>query len=380
MSPTNGFESERMMAEIEAFLRTGEAPPAAPEPQPVRVSPPLPTRPFDLDEVEFFSDRPADPGRRPQGRGLRGGPAGPAARARHLRSLASGRLASGRLASGRGVPGRRGGSRLPGRYRPPAEPPRWTALRVFVVATLLLGLMVLTVIWSNHASSTNPDGADRASTAPAGPGYAFVRVDKTNRPFRWNPCQAIHYRTDLASAPVWAATDLQTAVEQISVATGILFVDDGDSGAAPTDPSALGTAAQPAPVVVDWATRARADQLGIAQDGPGTEGLARTRPVASVDEMTGHGVFVTGSVVIDPKAASLPAGFVTGGLGVLLVQQLAHLVGLGYTDAPGQVMNPGVLTSRVTVLGAGDRAGLTRLGTASGCLTPPAGGTLEPSM
>ena len=364
MSPTNGSESERMMAQIEAFLRTGEAPPAAPEPEPepVRVSPPRPaTRPFDLDEVEFFPERPAGPGRWSQSRG----PVGPAARARHLRSLAS---------------GRGGGTRLPGRHRAPAEPPRWTALRVFVVATLLLGLMVLPVIWSNHASSTNPDGADRASTAPAGPGYAFVRVDKTNRPFRWNPCQAIHYETNLASAPMWAATDLQTAVEQISVVTGIRFVDDGDSGAAPTDPSALGTAAQPGPVVVDWATRAQADQLGIGQDGPGTEGLARTRPVASVDEMTGRGVFVTGSVVVDPTAASLPAGFVTGGLGVLLVQQLAHLVGLGYTDAPGQVMNPDVLTSQVTALGAGDRAGLTRLGTASGCLTPPAGGSLEPSM
>ena len=359
MSPTNGSESERMMAEIEAFLRTGEGPPAAPEPEPVRVSPLPPTRPFDLDEVEFFSERPAAgaPGRRPG--------AGPAPGSRHLLGWASGRS---------------GGPRTPGRHRAPAEPPRWTPLRVFVVATLLIGLMVLPVIWSNHASSVNPDGVDRASAAPAGPDYSFVRVDKTNQPFRWNPCQAVHYRTNLASAPYWAATDLQGAVEQVSVATGILFVDDGDSGAAPTDPSLLGSAAQPGPVVIDWATRAQSAQLGIGQDGPGTEALARTRPVASVDEMTGHGVYVTGSVVIDPAAASLPSGFVPGGLGVLLVQQVAHLMGLGYTDAPGQVMNPAVLTSRVTALGAGDRTGLGRLGTASGCLQPPAGGSLEPSM
>lgn len=91
-------------------------------------------------------------------------------------------------------------------------------------------------------------------------------------------------------------------------------------------------------------------------------------------------VYVTGSVVISSAASALPAGFVPGGAGVLLLHQLGRLIGLGDIQSSAEIMNPGVLSTKVTALGPGDRAGLKRLGTESGCLEPPANGTLEPVL
>jgi hypothetical protein len=91
-------------------------------------------------------------------------------------------------------------------------------------------------------------------------------------------------------------------------------------------------------------------------------------------------VYVTGSVVVSSAASQLPGGFVPGGAGVLLLHELGRLMGLGELPDPAQVMNPSVLSTKTTGLGTGDRAGLKRLGLGSGCLKPPANGSLQPVL
>jgi hypothetical protein len=103
-------------------------------------------------------------------------------------------------------------------------------------------------------------------------------------------------------------------------------------------------------------------------------------PVVSDDQLPGHMVYVTGSVVISSAASGLPGGFVPGGDGILLLHQLGRLVGLADIADPAQVMNPDVLATQLTGLGPGDRAGLKRLGAESGCLSLPANGSLQPVL
>lgn len=336
MGPTNGSDSERMMAEIEAFLRTGEAPPPAPEPvtePPERGHPPKPR-----------VQRPAR--RHPL-------------RPRWLKLPSS------------APPGRAA----------PAEPPRWTALRVVIVVALVAGLLVLPALYTRDSSKpTSNVGSDRASAAPAGSGYRFLRLNRSGTPLRWNPCAPIYYQTDLSSAPPYAAHTLQLAIEKISAATGISFVDDGPTKASPGAAPKLGPDGQVGPVEIAWAGGAKPSSAKSTTTGgePVADSVAQGVPVAAVDQSTGHGLYVTGTVVIGSSAAHLRDGFVPGGLGVLLLHELGHLVGLANVDDASQIMNPGVLATSTVSFGAGDLAGLKRLGVSSGCLVAPTNPSLVP--
>lgn len=383
MGPMRGSDAERMMAEIEAFLRTGEAPPAAPEP-----GPEAPVGPF----------RAFPPGDHPAG-------SDPLLEARRARAQRSSRWPwMSRLSRGsrygrlsrlnpirHGLPlGRPGGVVLMGReWRLrrrirrrgglPPEPPKWTVLRAVIVVAVLGLLLALPSLLPGR-SSGGSGGADHASAAPAGPGYSFLRVNRSGTPVRWNPCSPIYYVTNLSAAPAYASAELRSAVAQISRATGILFVDRGSTTAFPSGGGDISAGGQAGPVVIAWADSAQTSKIGFPAGATGADALARTEPIAAVNQTTGHGVYVTGTVLIGAGADQLPQGFAPGGLGVLLLHEFGHLVGLGNVATPGQVMNANVLKTPTAKLGPGDLAGLTRLGTASGCESVPSGSTFEPTL
>lgn len=298
-----------------------------------------------------------------------------------------------------------------------------------MIVGVLVALLLVPVLWKKSTTGGSADGADHATAAPAGPGYLFLLVNRSGTPVRWNPCQPISYQLDLAGAPSWAQTDIGDAISSISTATGITFVPDGSTDQFPSGQVPAGsTADNPAPVVIAWATADQSRQLnlavpasagggsgasgtssggassggassggtagggGAAAAGSGTasggaassavaapavDSFARTLPVVARDEATDQGIYVTGSIIIGAGAADLPEGFGPGGAGVLLLHQLGRLVGLGDVSDPSQVMDTGVLSTRVTALGAGDLAGLKRLGRESGCLKTPANPSLH---
>jgi len=190
-------------------------------------------------------------------------------------------------------------------------------------------------------------------------------------PRRWNPCSTIHYVTELGAAPAYAPDDLQAALVQVSAATGLHFVDDGTTTVWPGTGSEFDSAGHPKPVVIAWATPEQSAHLGTLPGEVAGSELGRAGPGSLVDPVTGHGVYVTGMVVIDSRAAALPPGFGPGALGVVLLYELGHLVGLGHVSDPTQVMNPDLVPSKDGTYGAGDLAGLARLGAASRCLRVP---------
>lgn len=360
------------MAEIEAYLRTGEAPPPAPEPASPST---LSTRPYDAGSPDEGSGGRSLPGRARSG-GVRGG-------RRSRRGHHRGDRPWQGLTFSSGSPW----ARLRRRDAPaPPELPSWTPTRIVLVVAFLLGLLLIPVMWPQHHGGTGTaDGADQASRAPAGPGYAFLRVNPTGTPVRWNPCSPIPYQLDLAAAPSWAQTDIANAVARISQATGIAFDYQGTTNQMPTGQIPRGAGAAESPVVIAWASPQQSRSANLPVDlAPGSasgaadaDSLARTVLLASADQATGRSVYVSGSVVISAAAGHLPAGFVPGGDGVLLLHELGRLLGLNDVPASGEVMSPQVLSSPVTDFGSGDRAGLERLGMSSGCLNTPANGTLE---
>lgn len=367
----NGPESERMIAEIETFLRTGEAPPAAPEPtRAVGVV----RRPAETGEPEVPPE------------------------ILTRRQLVWARVA-GRFKLRVGIPARFR-RRPSGSYRGSldggtrrgddqwADRPKWTPARVVVISTLLLALLVVPSVLSRRGSSPDTNSGDRASPAPAGPGYTFLNANRSGTPVRWDPCTPIQYRTDLTGAPPYAAQDLAAGLRQVSAATGISFVNDGSTSVFPSGPATSGSAApssagptttgQQAPVVIAWATPAETSTLPTLPAGAAPNGLGRATPVEMVDPKSGYAVYVTGTVIIEAGADKLPSGFGPGGVGNVILHELGQLMGLGPIDDPGEIMNPTVVPTMSGAFGRGDLAGLHRLGAGSGCLKPPVNGVLEP--
>lgn len=393
------------MAQIEAFLRTGEAPPPAPEPGPVRRATPAVADPFQpfgpdaldaLDPVDPWDPPAAWPGSGSRARGGMVGRSGGlipvrlrVAWARLQAWSAQGIAAETRRRSARGAPGRarparrgtggRGGSARGARRV--GQPPSWTPARAVLVTGVLVLMLILPYALARQVSSSSisSGGTDRASAAPAGPGYAFLRVNPSGTPVRWNPCEPIYYQLDLAAAPSWAQGDIVRAIAQISGATGIQFVYSGPTGVFPNQSIPIGLGTAQSPVVIAWATTAQSAGAHLAMDVtqavgafPGTtDALARTVPVMAKDPSSGRMVYVSGTMVISSGASSLPAGFGPGADGVLLLHELGRLVGLGEVSDPSEVMSPQAVSDGITGLGSGDRTGLRRLGHGSGCLSVP---------
>ena len=154
--------------------------------------------------------------------------------------------------------------------------------------------------------------------------------------------------------------DLTTALQLLATATGLKFVNDGTTTVIPSTRYGADASGHPKPVVIAWATPAQTDGLGVTFSGPlQPHELGRGGASARVDPFTGHGVHVSGSVVIDAQASAiLKPGFGPGGVGVLLLHELGHLVGLGHVNDPTQIMNPVLVPTKTGAYGAGDLAGL----------------------
>jgi hypothetical protein len=265
--------------------------------------------------------------------------------------------------------------RKPARLRRPRLRPwlrrTWARNGVRVVVVVAVGAAAVLAV--RHRQAAQADGPDHASTAAAGPGYSFLRTNPSGSPVRWNPCAPVHYRTNLAEAPPNAPADLYEALARVAGATGIRFVNDGTTTVIPDHHYEQQEALHRDPVVIAWATPAETDILGQPIPLPlGEHELGVGGPSALIDSVTGHGVYVSGTVVIDSAAsAGLAPGFGPQSLGALLMHELGHLVGLGHTLDTDDIMNPVQQPTKDGTWGPGDLAGLSRLGTGSGCLRVP---------
>ncbi|GAC1587807.1 MAG: hypothetical protein NVS3B21_03020 [Acidimicrobiales bacterium] len=210
-----------------------------------------------------------------------------------------------------------------------------------------------------------------ASSVPTGNtnAFSYLVANADGSPARFNPCAAIHYVTNLGAAPAGAAAMVSGALDRISTASGMSFVNDGptteipNSGRPAVQPTRYGNSW--APVVIAWAHTSQSDLL----PGGNTIGEGGSSWVSQ----GGPKIFVTGEVVIDADStANLPVSFGSGStLGELVLHELGHVMGLGHSSDPNQLMYPSLVPVPVAAYGAGDLNGLTHLGRPAGCLTTP---------
>ena len=195
--------------------------------------------------------------------------------------------------------------------------------------------------------------------------FSFIQTNADGTPVRWNPCNPIHYVTNLSGAPAGASGAVASAFALVSAATGMTFVNDGATGEVPSpdrqavQPDVYGN--QWAPVLVAWSAPGASSLL------PGGSVIGEGGAMW-VQSQSGAKVFVTGQAVFDSNATTRLGQILA--LGRLVMHEIGHVMGLGHTTDPTQVMFATALPGSNSY-GPGDRAGLSRLGRQAGCIDAP---------
>ena len=244
---------------------------------------------------------------------------------------------------------------------PPRRRPPWL---VVIVAGLVAAMLVAQV----GAATWFADRPDFEGE------YAFIG-GSVDAPYRWNPCQPIHYEVNLDHASSGALDDVHEAVRRVSEATGIEFVEDGTTsrtvdsqmgrsfrGRMPGEPHYL-------PVLIEWVPHRHFDELSDAR-----RAAAFGFPYRGSGELAT--TYVSGAVAMD-AGERVPSGFAGRySRGVIVMHELGHVMGLAHVGSPYEIMwSPE--TSEIThpdlwqtTWGPGDLEGLRALGRGAGCLPP----------
>jgi hypothetical protein len=247
----------------------------------------------------------------------------------------------------------------------PSAPPH-RRRRLWLGCLLLLAVPATTVAFASSRVEPPPALHAVEDPAPASAGWGPSHVDDAGRIARWDPCTPIRFVVSSPWMPQHGRRDLVEALRRLSLASGLVFEDGGDTDELPSRGRA---AYQPerygdrwAPLLVGWVPPAATD-LGL---GGGVQGVSLS--VAVPGEQGGH--LVSGQVALN-AGNRLPSGFGPAATeGEVLLHELAHAVGLGHVLDPTQVMYVQT-TNNESEYGAGDRAGLAAVGAAAGCHPAP---------
>jgi hypothetical protein len=201
----------------------------------------------------------------------------------------------------------------------------------------------------------------RPETPPgASDSYQFLATNNDGTPVGYSPCRPLHYVVNTELEPEGAERLVEDAINTMSRATGIAFINDGPTTEAPSQSRAPYQkdvyGERWAPLLIAWTTPEEAPQL----KGPviGTGG--------STHFSFGDGPksFVTGSLELDaPQITedlrrSSGADYATA----VILHELGHVLGLEHVDDPVQLMYPEIGTP--DGLADGDLNGLHELGRA----------------
>lgn len=244
--------------------------------------------------------------------------------------------------------------------------------------TVPTGFFVSHDVYVQVRATSTSAAADSTSKAlvvlpnypPLGRASSWTNLAKGYRS-RWNPCgPALTWRINTTGAKAGALADAKAAFVRLHQATGLNFRYLGKTTAIP------GNGRRPIPrgtnIVVSWARPAQTTW-------PLTKDVAaRGGPITSRWGRDGYGRVaqaLTGGVVVDAtKQGKYATGFKNGDTrGALLLHELGHVMGLGHTSGGGQLMQPTLNPKNPARYGAGDLAGLARVGIESGCITPLSG-------
>ncbi|MEV8510355.1 hypothetical protein AB0368_36760 [Actinoplanes sp. NPDC051475] len=222
---------------------------------------------------------------------------------------------------------------------------------------LLAAALSVPMLWQ-------PGTAHPAGNADA---YAFLsRRSGHHLIARWNPCEEINYRVNLARAPRGSLVQVETAVARIARATGLRFSYAGTTGVVPG--RTPGDYPPDTQLIIAWAVP--------GEGNPSLSGGADVAGVGGATYLPGRTESGEDALIIDRGMVLLDAtssGAGGAATGRLLLHELGHAVGLAHPliDGPNEIMYP-LLTAGAADWGAGDLAGLHAVGASGGCLQPSA--------
>jgi hypothetical protein len=245
-----------------------------------------------------------------------------------------------------------------------APAPVAAAPRTFAVLSDADALWVPT---PTKVAALAPAPAPAALVSTSSAQYRFSSL-LDGSPVRWDPCTAIHWRSNTARGPVGGLDVLKAAVAKIGALTGTTWVYDGATTTAPSTaylPKTPTTANKP--VLLGWTDGTSSDLLA----GKPAQVLGMTRTVwFGTDDGQGHRAAATRAAVVAlDRTDRLP---LRGAMSwsTTALHELGHVMGLDHPSDSRQLM-ASTLPAGATDLQAGDKAGLARIGRAAGCVTIP---------
>ncbi|HEU0104057.1 MAG TPA: matrixin family metalloprotease [Mycobacteriales bacterium] len=193
----------------------------------------------------------------------------------------------------------------------------------------------------------------------AGTSYAFL-AGGSSAPVAWNACRPMHVVVRPDGAPPGSREQIVAALAELSAATGLQVVDDGDTDEAPAgeragyQPARYGK--QWAPVLIAWSDPAQSPEL--AGHVAGFAGPIGYQPAGRRER------WVSGTLVLDgPQLADRGSpSAARGSLRTVVLHELGHIAGLAHVDDPTQLMNPTSDPRGPTAYADGDLHGLAVLG------------------
>jgi hypothetical protein len=222
---------------------------------------------------------------------------------------------------------------------------------------------------SAPATTTDAAGSGPAEVFTVVPSYTPAGSAGSWAPFttkvryRLDPCTTIGYRVNLTHAPVGALDDVQHAFDRVHQASGLTFRYLGRTTALP--PSESGWPSDTT-VIVGWAApKQTAWKLTGSLVGMGGPVYWR-----SATDATGSLRQITRAGVLLDSSAKMARGFAPGDLqGKVLQHEIGHAVGLGHVRSSSQRMKHLISARSTPNWGAGDLAGMRKVGLAQGCVT-----------
>lgn len=236
------------------------------------------------------------------------------------------------------------------------------------------GFMAIATTVAAVGAVLAPVSPASAATASYSPSYV-TQGNGTTILQRWNPCQLITYKVNLAAVPTASRTvilaETHAAIRVLAAKTGFVYAYRG----ATTEVPRLGSSAkQSAELIVAYTTPAKTN-YPLAGTSSAYGGTSTSSWGSSNGTTTTYASAITrGFVVVDtPDLLRLfKPGFGTGvRRGNLLLHELAHTTGLKHVSNTHLQMNPAVTAASPNGYAIGDAAGLAFVGKRGGCITIP---------